>query len=143
MIEENKKNQDLVSQLIDSDYLNKIHGNLVTLPELKKILKKNSASSIAHLIHTGKIKMITLLGKHFVTKEDLNIYLYDPLFEGSKENKDYELSKGMKKYLGLVDEEMLLTKQKESDSTKRQRLTDNKQKSIGPNSSILRIRIKK
>ena len=135
--------QDLVNQLIDKDALDKIEGSLIRLPELKKILKKNSASSIAHVIHSGKLKMTTLLGKHFVTKEDLNIYLYDPLFEGSKENKDYELSKGMKKYLGLVDEEILLTKQKESDSTKRQRLTDNKQKGIEPNSSILRIRIKK
>ena len=40
MTEKNNINQNLISQLIDSDYLNKIQGNLITLPELKKILKK-------------------------------------------------------------------------------------------------------
>lgn len=135
--------QNLVNQLIDKDALDKIEGSLISLPELKKILKKDSASSIAHLIHTGKLKITKLLGKHFVTKEDLNIYLYSPLVESSKENKDYELSKGMKKYLGIVDEEKLLSKQKEPNSSKRQILVDDNEKGFKPDSSIVRIRFKK
>jgi hypothetical protein len=125
--------QDYLKELYDIEELMKVEGELISITQLKKILKKKSDSSIVHLIQSEKLKTIKLLGKTYVTKPDLYLYFCPVLDENKKiKNKDYQLDPHYKAFFG-IDEHNTTTilKPKEVKTTKgkKQILTDDKNKS--------------
>ncbi len=129
-------------QFYSKTELQKIEGDLITLPELQKVLKKKSASSIAHLILSKKIKVQKILGKTYTTKLDLFHFFYPELLQEAPKNKDWELDKEYKKFLGLEKDRVIPAKITDEKSGK-QILQDNKTKTQNkPNRDTLKLKVK-
>lgn len=137
--------KDYLEELYDKQALMEIKGELISLPQLKKILKKKSDGSISHLINSGKMKSLKIAGKTYVTKPDLYLY-FCPVTE-SKDNKDYQLDSHYKHFFGLDEDDMLISKKPvtKDDETKGKRkvLTDDKgEAKKETNIGAMRLRIK-
>jgi hypothetical protein len=139
--------QDYLKQLYNIEELMKIDGELISIIQLKKILKKKSDSSIVHLIQSGKLKSLKLLGKTYVTKPDLYLYFCPVLDESKKkENTDYQLDPHYKEFFGIKEyntAEIQKPKEVKTLKGKKQILTDDKNEGTNKtNAGALRIRIK-
>ena len=133
---------DYLEELYDKQALMEIKGELISLPQLKTILKKKSDSSIAHLINSGKLKSITVAGKSYVTKPDLYLYFCPVLDEDKKENNDYKLDPHYRNFFGLDEEDKLITKTKTPVKNGKRLLTDEEEQQNNEKISTIRIRMK-
>lgn len=136
---------DYLEELYDKQVLQQIKGELLSLPQLKTVLKKKSDSSISHLINSGKMKSISIAGKTYVTKPDLYLYFCPVLDENKKENIDYQLDSHYKHFFGL-EEDILIPKKlvtKDDDTKgKRKVLTDDIDETKNEaNTGAIRLRI--
>ena len=128
-------------QFYSKTELQKIEGDLITLPELQKVLKKKSASSIAHLILSKKIKVQKILGKTYTTKLDLFHFFYPELLQEAPKNKDWEVDKDYKEFLG-IENKVIPAKTIDKKSGK-QVLEDNKVITKNkPNRDTLKLKVK-
>jgi hypothetical protein len=137
--------QDYLEELYDKQALMEVYGELISLPQLKTILKKKSDSSISHLIKSGKMESLVIAGKTYVTKP--NLYLYFCPVTESKNDKDYQLDPHYKNFFGLDEEDTVIPKKLVSkiDDTKGKRriLTDDKEEVKNEaNKGAIRLRIK-
>lgn len=129
-------------QFYSKTELQKIEGDLITLPELQKVLKKKSASSIAHLILSKKIKVQKILGKTYTTKLHLFHFFYPELLQEAPKNKDWELDKEYKEFLGIQEDKVIPAKITDEKSGK-EILKDNKTKTQNkPNKDNLKLKVK-
>lgn len=133
---------DYLEELYDKQALMEIKGELISLPQLKTILKKKSDSSIAHLINSGKLKSITLAGKSYVTKPDLYLYFCPVLDENKTENNDYKLDPHYRHFFGLDEEDKLIAKTKTPVKNGKRLLTDEEEQQNNEKISTIRIRMK-
>ncbi len=93
-------------ELYNLKELENIKKQLLSFPELVKVLNK-SRGSIYNLIANGSLLPIRFMNKFYFAKEQV-YNLISPI-EEQQQNKDYQLSKGMKNYLGLdLEEDALL-----------------------------------
>jgi hypothetical protein len=93
-------------ELYNLKELENIKKQLLSFPELVKVLNK-SRGSIYNLIANGSLLPIRFMNKFYFPKEQV-YNLISPI-EEQQQNKDYQLSKGMKNYLGLdLEEDALL-----------------------------------
>ncbi len=97
---------DYREELYNKQELEAIQNNLLTIPQLQKVLRLGS-SSIYNLFKKGKLQPVRYMNRYYIPKEQI-YNLISPI-EEQKKNTDYELSKGMKNYLGLdLEEDALL-----------------------------------
>lgn len=134
-------------ELYNLKELENIKKQLLSFPELVKVLNK-SRGSIYNLIANGSLHPIRFMNKFYFPKEQV-YNLINPIEERQQQNKDYELSKGMKYDLGLDLEEDALIPVKTPAPVKDKRtgkaiLQDDKSKSQNKaNTDTLKIRIKR
>ena len=135
-------------ELYNLKELENIKKQLLSFPELVRVLNK-SRGSIYNLIAKGKITPVRFIDKYYFPKDEV-YKLISPIEEQQhQQNKDYELSKGMKNYLGLDEEEDALLSVKTLAPIKDKRtgkiiLQDDKNKTQNkPNTDTLKIRMKR
>jgi hypothetical protein len=137
---------DYREELYNKQELEAIQNNLLTIPQLQKVLRLGS-SSIYNLFKKGALQPVRFMNRYYIPKEQI-YNLISPI-EEQKKNTDYELSKGMKNYLGLDLEEDAILPVKTPALVKDKRtgkaiLQDNKNKTPNKaNTGILKIRITK
>lgn len=137
---------DYRDELYNKEELESIQNNLLTIPQLQKVLKLGS-SSIYNLFKKRKLQPVRFMNRYYIPKEQI-YNLISPL-EEQQQNKDYELSKGMKNYLGLDLEEDALLPVKTPAPIKDKRtgktiFQDDKNKTQNkPNTDALKIRMKR
>ena len=138
------KVKNILEELYNKEELDRIKEKLLTLPQVVRVLKK-SRGSIYYLIAKERIQPVRFMNKYYFPKEQIMNLIF-PIDE-QKVNDDYELSKGMKKYLGITEDEMLLPKKSvkiDKTSSDKQILTDNKKEAENKtNQRIVRINMKK
>jgi len=138
------KVKNILEELYNKEELDRIKEKLLSLPQVVRILKK-SRGSIYYLIAKGRIQPVRFMNKYYFPKEQIMNLIF-PIDE-QKRKDDYELSKGMKKYLGITEEEMLLTKKTvkiDKTSSGSQILTDDmKEAENKANPRVARIRMNK
>ena len=143
MINEKKiiKVKNILEELYNKEELDRIKENLLTLPQVVRVLKK-SRGSIYYLIAKERIQPVRFMNRFYFPKEQIMNLIF-PIDE-QRRNDDYELSKGMKKYLGITEDEVLLSKKSEKRdkiSSDKQILTDDKKEAENKTSPrLVRIR---
>ena len=136
--------KNILEELYNKEELDRIKENLLTLPQVVRVLKK-SRGSVYYLIAKKRIQPVRFMNKYYFPKEQVMNLIF-PIDE-QKGNDDYELSKGMKKYLDITEDEMILIKKSlKSDKTNldKQILTDDKKEAENKtNPRVIRIRMNK
>lgn len=137
---ENKiKVKNITEELYNKKELDNIHKNLLTIPELQKVLKLGS-SSIYNLFKKGKLQPIRFRERFYIPKQQV-YQLLNPL-EEQKKNTDMKLDKEYKEFLGLEEDRVIPAKITDEKS-KKQILQDNKTKTQNkPNRDTLKLKIK-
>jgi hypothetical protein len=136
------KVKNILEELYNKEELDRIKENLLTLPQVVRVLKK-SRGSVYYLIARKRIQPVRFMNRYYFPKEQIMNLIY-PIDE-QKKNQDYELSKGMKKYLGISEDEKLLKKREVKNNntcSDKQILTDDKKEAKNKtNPRVIRIRM--
>jgi predicted DNA-binding transcriptional regulator AlpA len=124
---ENKtiKVKNIIEELYNKQELDKIEKELITFPQLVKILNK-SRGSIYNLISNGTLTPIRFLNKIHFSKQQV-LELVNPIQE-QKKNTDWKLDKSYEEYFGIEEDKINSAKITDEKSGK-QILQDNKSKS--------------
>lgn len=126
-------------ELYDKIELESIKKQLLSFPELVRVLKK-SRGSIYNLITKGRLQPVRFMDKFYFPKEQV-YQLINPI-EEQKKNRDWEMSKEYKRAQG-IEEDKIMPKNKIDKETGKQILQDNQTKSPNkPNRDTLKIRMR-
>ena len=130
----------ITEELYNRQELENIKKELLSFPELVRVLKK-SRGSIYNLIAKEKLQPVRFMDKFYYPKEQV-YQLINPI-EEQKKNRDWEMSKEYKRAQG-IEEDKIMPKKKIDKETGKQILQDNQTKSSNkPNRDTLKIRIKR
>jgi hypothetical protein len=139
---ENKtiKVKNIIEELYNKQELDKIEKELITFPQIVKILNK-PRGSIYNLISNKTLTPVRFLNKIYFYKQQV-LELVNPIQE-QKKNTDWEMSKEYKRAQGIEEDKVIPAKIIDKKSGK-QILQDNKTKSQNkPNRDTLKIRMKR